>query len=122
MMADVMATLLIISALGAIVLPRYWRAQDNAHLTALKVDLHNLVAVEEAYYSDYRMYTAVLPGDRFKPSPGVTYVIEHADATGWHATARNRFLAHKRTSVTSCHIGVGTDVAEGDIEADPTCP
>jgi Tfp pilus assembly protein PilE len=119
---DLTAMLIALVALAIIIVPQYLRIKNNAHLATIRSDLRSLVSAEESYYSDYRTYTTALPPAQYVPSPGVTYQVEAADATGWRASASSRSLVRSHRKVTSCHVAVGSAVHDGETEADPTCP
>ena len=119
---ELTAIAIALGALAIIIVPQFLRIKDNAHLATVRSDLRSLVSAEESYYSDYHTYTTVLPAARYVPSPGVTYVVDVADETGWRASASSKILARGHSSVASCHVAVGSAVKDGETEADPLCP
>lgn len=108
---ELLIVVVIIGILAAIAIPKFANTKEKAYITAMKSDLKNMVSAAEAHFSDANTYAgfAVPTG-----SSGVALTFS-GDATGWSGGA-----SHASTSVT-CTIAVGSAVAVGDPEGEPTC-
>ena len=76
--------------IAAIAIPQFVAAQQGAYNAAVKADLMNLAAAEEAYFIDNKTYTSdteALRGSYFDPNPEINLTIEWADETGFRARA-----------------------------------
>lgn len=59
----------------------------------MKGDLRNVAHAESLYFDVHRTFTSAVAELRFKPSRGVSLIIDRADSTAWHATATNRHVS-----------------------------
>ncbi len=99
---ELMTTMVIISLLAGIALPKFANTKEQAAIAAMKSDLRNLAAAEETYFADYLQYSTSLTAIDSRQSENVTVVIPVADVAGWRATA-----THASTGVT-CELYTGT--------------
>ncbi|HUQ45541.1 MAG TPA: prepilin-type N-terminal cleavage/methylation domain-containing protein [Gemmatimonadaceae bacterium] len=116
---ELLIVVVIIGILVAIAIPKFTNSKSKAYTTAMKSDLRNLVAAEEAFFADSVYYlpyfdTAKL---RFRPSISVgtpTIVIGRGY---WTAT-----VTHSQMLDFSCGIGVNTANPVGPAgEGEPVC-
>jgi hypothetical protein len=84
-----------------------------AYRTAMKSDLRNLVAVEEAYFEEHGRYTATLDTTQFRPSSGVVVDSLVITPTGFSARA-----TYPAATTETCHLVFGPDRT---AEIRPTC-
>ncbi len=89
---ELLIVVVIIGILAAIAIPKFANTKEKAYVSALKSDLRNLAAAEEAYFADNLTYTNVLGNLDFNQSQGVTVTIASASGTGWAATATHTGL------------------------------
>jgi Tfp pilus assembly protein PilE len=99
----------IIGILAAIAIPKFANTKEKAYLSAMKSDLRNLAAAEEAYFADWLTYTPSTtdPNMDYNASQGVTVFPGVATGTGWNATA-----SHSGTAKT-CGLYYGDAPAAG---------
>ncbi len=102
---ELLIVVVIIGILAAIAIPKFANTKEKAYVAAMKSDLRNLAAAEEAYFADNLMYTPNLTLLSFNGSQGVTVSIGAAVGTGWAATS-----THTGTPMT-CGLYYGTAVA-----------
>jgi prepilin-type N-terminal cleavage/methylation domain-containing protein len=108
---ELLIVVVIIGILAAIAIPKFANTKEKAYITAMKSDLKNMVSAAEAYFSDNNTYAGyAAPAG----SSGVTLTFA-GSATGWTGTASHA------SSTQSCTISVGSDVAAGAPEGEPTC-
>ena len=72
---ELLIVVVIIGILAAIAIPKFQNTKGKANAAALRSDLRNLAASEEAYYYEARSYTSDTAALKFRPSPGVTVTI-----------------------------------------------
>ncbi len=84
---ELLIVVVIIGILAAIAIPKFANTKQKAYVSAMKSDLRNLAAAEEAYFADWLSYTTVMPAGTYNTSQGVTVALPVGDATGWRATA-----------------------------------
>lgn len=124
---ELLIVVVIIGILAAIAIPKFANTKEKAYLASMKSDLRNVVTVEEAYFSDFQMYTGgtgsnlagvgtPMAPTNFVPSAGVT-VSATAVGAGWSATA-----GHSGTTKTcAIFIGIPGPVPPATIEGEPKC-
>ena len=124
---ELLIVVVIIGILAAIAIPKFANTKEKAYLASMKSDLRNVVTVEEAYFSDFQIYTAgtgsnlagvgvQMAPTNFVPSAGVTMTAAATGGTGWSATS-----GHSGTTKT-CAIFVGVAaVAPATVEGEPKC-
>ncbi len=110
---ELLIVVVIIGILAAIAIPKFADTKAKAYITAMKSDLKNLVATNEAWYSDNNTYVGLAASPT--GSIGVT-ISQTLTATGWTATA-----AHASVASIICVIGVGTSTPVGHTEGTPKC-
>ncbi len=84
---ELLIVVVIIGILAAIAIPKFANTKQKAYVSAMKSDLRNLAAAEEAYFADFLSYTTAMPAGTYNTSQGVAVTISVGDATGWAATA-----------------------------------
>jgi prepilin-type N-terminal cleavage/methylation domain-containing protein len=124
---ELLIVVVIIGILAAIAIPKFANTKEKAYLASMKADLRNMATVEEAYFSDFQLYTGgtgsnlagvgtPLAPTNFVPSAGVTVTAAATGGTGWSATA-----GHSGTAKTcSIFIGVAA-VGPATVEGEPKC-
>src|ERR1700761_7193347 len=86
---ELLIVVVIISILASIAIPLLSHTKDKAYVASMKLDLHNLVVIEESYFFTYNTYTTTLPPDSFQASKSNSVTIIGADAQGWTAVVTN---------------------------------
>ena len=118
-LVELMIVVVIIGLLVTIVVPKFANGKERAMVTAMRGDLHNLLAAQEGYFSNVQSYySGPLPDPAlpYSVSAGVTVTLSGVTAAGWGATATRVGTARV------CALFVGTTVpipapatAEGQI-------
>ena len=123
---ELLIVVVIIGILAAIAIPKFANTKEKAYLASMKSDLRNVVTVEEAYFSDFQIYTAgtgsnlagvgvQMAPTNFVPSAGVTVVATYT-APGWSATTTNS------GTTKTCAIFINTPaIAPATVEGEPKC-
>ena len=116
---ELLIVIVIIGILAAIAIPKFASTKNNAYLTTVKSDLHNLVAAEEGYAANNNgVYIggtvtnvigsaapAPLTGTGFVPSAGVSVtVLAPVGTGGWSATATHALATTYPGGTSKCAI------------------
>ena len=112
---ELLIVVVIIGILAAIAIPKFANTKEKAYISAMKSDLRNLAAAQEAYFADELSYTTVMTNLDFNQSQNVTISIASGDADDWRATA-----THTGVTGTTCELYYGnttgtTATAEGVV-------
>jgi prepilin-type N-terminal cleavage/methylation domain-containing protein len=119
---ELIIVVVIIGLLVAIAVPKFANGKERAMVTAMRGDLHNLLAAQEGYFSNAQTYyNGPLPDPAlpYSVSAGVTVTLSGVTPAGWGATATRVGTARV------CAIFVGTTAppppatAEGQIACTP---
>jgi prepilin-type N-terminal cleavage/methylation domain-containing protein len=111
---ELLIVVVIIGILAAIAIPKFANTKEKAYITQMKSDLKNLVAAQEAYFSDNNEYADNITALGVTGSTGVDLQVTSGDATGWTASATHPSV----TSFSECTIAVGNGA---DPEGEPVC-
>lgn len=84
---ELLVVVVIIGILAAIAILKFQNTKGKAKVAALKTDLRNLSAAEEAYFFENAMYTSSLTNLQLNHSPGVSLTVVDATTSGWSASA-----------------------------------
>lgn len=109
-LVELLITVLIISALSSMVVPRLLSWRDRGFRATMQSDLRNLAAFEESFFTDSGGYSGEVDEVQllgFQQSNRVTITIVEASASGWSATA-----THSATE-TECALYVGSATPVG---------
>lgn len=96
---EMLIVMVVLGVLAAIVVPKLNVTRERSYFAAMKSDLKNLAAHEEAYYADTYTYTSSLSALEFRTSDGVTITINEATTSGWAATATHQGLAGEQCGI-----------------------
>jgi len=55
-LVELLIVIAIIAILAAVAIPQFAKYKQRAYIAAMKSDAHNIIAAEEAYYSEYDKY------------------------------------------------------------------
>ena len=119
-LVELLVVIVIVGILAGIGVATFGTTRKKTYAAAMKSDLRNLVAAEEAYFSDSSSYVAY--GDttllNFKSSPGVSAPRIVVGAGYWSAT-----VTHGQVPNFSCGIAVKTanPVAPDAGNGEPVC-
>ena len=116
---ELLLVMVIIGILARFAIVNARATKDKAKLAAVKLDLHNLVVAEEAYFSDNKTYgtlAQVRNAREFQLSPGNTLAIT-TSAAGFTATATNSSI---QSTIKKCTIRVGSGGSA--LDGKLTCP
>ncbi len=110
---ELVLVLAIMFVVLAIAVPRFGATKAKVYISAMKIDLRNLVMAEELYFVEHETFTGDLEADLadwFSTSAGVSVLVTSATDTAWEAGAY-----HRRTR-ERCAITVTREVTRG-----PSC-
>ena len=121
---ELLIVVVIIGILAAIAIPKFANTKEKAYVSAMKSDLRNLAAAEEAYFADYLTYTTSTANVDFNQtnqvtitigtgttsidfnqSTQVTITIGTGTASGWAATAGHSGVSSTNTDVCELYYG-----------------
>jgi prepilin-type N-terminal cleavage/methylation domain-containing protein len=115
---ELLIVVVIIGILAAIAIPKFANTKEKAYVSAIKSDLRNLAAAEEAYFADELAYTSTLTNLDFNETNQVNISVAEATAKGWSASATHDGL--KSGSKCAIYYGGASAVTpatqEGVIE------
>jgi len=99
-LVELLIVIAIIAILAAIAIPQFSKYKQRAYVAAMQSDAHNIIAAEEAYFTEKDTYadpTAVYPEDKLTKnvsyathgngtcndgSPGYYFSLQHANVSG----------------------------------------
>ena len=104
-LVELLVVIVIVGLLAGISIITVGNTRKKAYTAAMKSDLRNLVAAEEAYFSDSSSYAVYGDTTRlnFKSSAGVSAPRVVIGPDYWSAT-----VSHSQVSGFSCGVGVKT--------------
>lgn len=118
---ELLIVVVIIGLLAAIAIPKFSATKDKAHQASMRGDLRNLATAQESYWSENATYyNGTIPSASllYNPSPGITIVVNAADAAGWSATATSPMVAG---SSCAMFVGNAAPVAPATVAGVITC-
>lgn len=80
-LVELLIVVAIIGILAAIAIPQFAAYRAKAFCSAVKSDLANMAIAQEAYFTDYQLYTSVATLTGFKQSTGVTVTLDNVAGT-----------------------------------------
>jgi prepilin-type N-terminal cleavage/methylation domain-containing protein len=115
---ELLIVVVIIGILAAIAMPKFLNTKGRANLAALRSDLRNLAAAEEAYFQSSGVYTTNVASLGLHTSPGVTLIVASANGQGWAASA-----THPASAPMTCALFYGTaaPIAPAVVEGVVAC-
>ncbi len=102
---ELLIVVVIIGILAAIAIPKFANTKEKAYVAAMKSDLRNLAAAEEAYFADYLTYTTSLANVDFNQTNQVTISIGTGTTSGWAATAGHSGVTSTTNDVCELYYG-----------------
>ncbi len=109
---ELLIVVVIIGVLASIAIPKFSNTKEKAIVAAMKSDLRNLAAAEEAYYANYTAYmSSASTGTYYKASVG--NVVAITGNTSWTASVTNA------GSSKVCTMSGNSGAAD---EGTPDCP
>lgn len=88
-LVELLIVVAIIGILAAIAIPQFAAYRAKAFCSAAKSDLANYAIAQEAYFTDFSVYTTAATPTGFKASTGVTMGAATVAATGFTVTAQH---------------------------------
>jgi type IV pilus assembly protein PilA len=116
---ELLIVVVIIGILAAIAIPKFANTKEKAYVSAMKSDLRNLAAAEEAYFADELTYTSNLTQLDFNETNQVNIGVGNADAKGWAATSTHDGL--KSGSICAIYYGGVAAIAPATTEGVLEC-
>ena len=115
---ELLIVVVIIGILAAIAIPKFANTKEKAYISAMKSDLRNLAAAQEAYFADELSYTTTMGNLEYNQSQNVTINLGSGDQDDWQATA-----THSGVTGVTCELYYGnttgsTATAEGVVACD----
>ncbi len=83
---ELLIVVVIIGIIAAIAVPKFQSTKGKANAAAMKADLRNLAAAQEAYFYEKSSYALDRTLLKMETSPGVILTIVTATSGGWSAT------------------------------------
>jgi len=103
---ELLIVVVIIGILAAIAIPKFANTKEKAYLGTMKSDLRNLATAEEAFFYDSAYYTtSLLAMNNFRPSTGMSLLVNVASAQGWSATASAPSLTPRKCYLFAGSVG-----------------
>jgi type II secretion system protein G len=102
---ELLIVVVIIGILAAIAIPKFANTKEKAYVSAMKSDLRNLAAAEEAYFADWLSYTTSTTNLDYNQSAGVTVTIGTGTPSAWKATAGHSGVTNPNTDVCEIYYG-----------------
>jgi prepilin-type N-terminal cleavage/methylation domain-containing protein len=116
---ELLIVVVIIGILAAIAIPKFANTKEKAYVSAMKSDLRNLAAAQEAYFADYLSYSTALTNLDFNQSNQVTITVSGSSGpSGWLATASHSGVTSTDSDVCEMYYGGltgSTATAEGVV-------
>ena len=84
---ELLIVVVIIGILAAIAIPKFANTKEKAYVSAMKSDLRNMAAAQEAYFADFLTYASALADLEFNQSEGVFPSVDGGNGLGWIASA-----------------------------------
>ncbi len=118
-LVELLIVTVIIGILAAVAIPKFSSTKERAYLAAMKSDLRNLAAAQEAYlFGNQTYYDGVVPSGAltYDPSAGVSITLQNVTPGGWAA------ISTHAATVKTCAIFLGMApvtapaVAEGEVK------
>ena len=119
---ELLIVVVIIGILAAIAIPKFANTKEKAYVSAMKSDLRNMAAAQEAYFADWLTYTGSIGNLDYNPSQGVGITVNGSSGpTGWEATATHSGVATTTQDVCEIYYGaspgsLGTALNEGVVQ------
>ena len=100
--------------------------QEKSALVAMKSDLRNLVAAQEAYYADHSAYASDVGSLRLRDSQNVSIRLTATQNNAWAAEARSALLPNVACTIwinlaEQYRPKVGGKLIPGQREGEPAC-
>ena len=135
---ELLIVVVIIGILAAIAIPKFANTKEKAVVAGMKSDLKNLVAAQEAFFSDNQDYAGSYGATQtngtggagvlaFVPSANNVITINYTDAAGWSATVVNAAVTSASNDQCGIFVGDaatysgGAGLAATDPEGAPRC-
>ncbi len=118
---ELLIVVVIIGILAAIAIPKFANTKEKAFVSAMKSDLRNLAAAQEAYFADNLSYTTSTTSLDFNQSNDVNIAIPVGDATGWRATATHAGVSNTATDVCEIYYGGAAGASTATQEGVVAC-
>ncbi|HEU4649565.1 MAG TPA: prepilin-type N-terminal cleavage/methylation domain-containing protein [Gemmatimonadales bacterium] len=135
---ELLIVVVIIGILAAIAIPKFANTKEKATVASMKSDLKNLVAAQEAFFSDNQDYAGSVGATQqngtagagilaFTPSANNVITIQYGGASGWSATVTNPTVTSLSNDVCGIFVGDAATfagpagLAAGDPEGAPKC-
>ncbi|UCC82054.1 MAG: prepilin-type N-terminal cleavage/methylation domain-containing protein [Gemmatimonadota bacterium] len=116
---ELLIVVVIIGILAAIAIPKFANTKEKAYVSAMKSDLRNLAAAEEAYFADELSYTTTVANLDFNTTNQVNIAVSEGTAKGWGASATHDGL--QSGSKCSIYYGGASAVAPATLEGVIEC-
>ena len=135
---ELLIVVVIIGILAAIAIPKFANTKEKAVVASMKSDLKNLVAAQEAFFSDNQDYAGSVGATQtngtagagvmaFTPSANNVIDMNYTSAAGWSATVTNATVTSTSNDVCGIFVGDaatfagGAGLAATDPEGAPKC-
>lgn len=109
---EILVVMIVIGILATLAYLRIQQTKDKAVVASMTSDLRAVAEEQEAYYFQYRLYSAILDSLNPRLSPGDSITIREATPSGWSGSVQNP------KTTKQCYIVVGAATPVGSASSD----
>lgn len=119
---ELLIVIVILGILVAIVVPKFANGKERAIVSSMRSDLRNLVAAEEAFFTNaLTYYGGAVPDPAFSynVTQGVSVALSSVTNAGWAATASHTGTAKTCAVFVGAAAPLGPATLEGQVACTP---
>jgi type IV pilus assembly protein PilA len=119
---ELLIVVVILGILVSIVVPKFANGKERAMVASMRSDLRNLVAAEEAFFTNaMTYYGGAIPDPAFQyiPSQDVSVTLSSVTNAGWAASATHAGSAKTCAVFVGAAAPLGPATLEGQVACTP---